>query len=95
MKMFVYSTIEYCATSWFERLRYIATYGTKDKYKTLVKMQKNRCPSIFHNNEDILKAHEEQESVRRTNLLRLLTSGQSLLSSRIAHVVASFSFSFL
>ena len=22
MKMFVYSTIEYCATSWFERLRY-------------------------------------------------------------------------
>lgn len=36
MKMFVYSTIEYCATSWFERLRYIATYGTKDKYKTLV-----------------------------------------------------------
>ena len=88
MKMFVYSTIEYCATSWFERLRYIATYGTKDKYKTLVKMQKNRCPSIFHNNE-------EQESVRRTNLLRLLTSGQSLLSSRIAHVVDSFSFSFL
>jgi hypothetical protein len=52
MKMFVYSTIEYCATSWFERLRYIATYGTKDKYKTLVKMQKNRCPSIFHNNEE-------------------------------------------
>ena len=51
MKMFVYSTIEYCATSLFERLR-IATYGTKDKYKTLVKMQKNRRPSIFHNNEE-------------------------------------------
>ena len=73
----------------------IAIYRTKDKYKTFVKMQNIEALRHFTMSKSILKAHEDQVAVRRTNLSMLLTSEYSLLSSRIAHVVASLSFSVL
>ena len=57
----------------------IATYWTKDKYKTFVKMQNNRSPSAFHNVEEHPKGSRRSSGSAHRQRNTIYTNQQKVI----------------